>query len=93
MAVFFHVARWLCDVSPGFLGVGAAGGSGPLVPAGLELILAPGMVVDANELAVRYAKLEISTDAGDNTPETLLVRMVGRMKYGQIGTRWLAPSG
>jgi hypothetical protein len=83
MAVFFHVARWLCDVSPGFLGVGAAGGSGPLVPAGLELILA----------AVRYAKLEISTDAGDNTPETLLVRMVGRMKYGQIGTRWLAPSG
>ena len=59
----------------------------------MELILAPGMVVDANELAVRYAKLEISTDAGDNTPETLLVRLVGRMKYGQISTQWLVPSG
>ena len=58
----------------------------------VELILAPDMVVDANELAVRYAKLAISTDAGDNTPETLCVRLVGRMKYGQIGTRWLAPS-
>jgi hypothetical protein len=57
----------------------------------VELILAPGMVVDANELAVRYAKLAISTDAGDNTPETLCVRLIGRMKYGQISTQWLAP--
>ncbi len=57
----------------------------------VELVLAPGMVVDANELAVRYAGLEISRDAADNTPETLRVRLVGRMRYARIHTRWLAP--
>ena len=57
----------------------------------VELVLAPGMVVNANELAVRYTKLAISRDAGDNTPETLCVRLVGRMRHGRIGTRWLAP--
>jgi hypothetical protein len=59
----------------------------------VELILGPGMVMDANDLTVRYTKLAISTDAGDSTPETLCVRLAGRMKYGQVGTRWLAPSG
>ena len=34
----------------------------------VELVLAPGMVVDANELAVRHGKLAISRDAGDDTP-------------------------
>jgi len=58
----------------------------------VELVLAPGMVVDANELVVRHSKLAISRDAGDNTPETLRVRLVGRMKHGRIDTRWLAPS-
>jgi Domain of unknown function (DUF1707) len=57
----------------------------------LELILTPGMVVDANELAVRHSRLEISRDAGDNTPETLCVRLAGRMRHGRISTRWLAP--
>lgn len=57
----------------------------------VELVLAPGMVVDANELAVRYTKLAISRDAGGNTPETLRVRLVGRMRHGRIDTRWLAP--
>ena len=57
----------------------------------VELVLAPGMVVDANGLAVRFTKLAISRDAGDNTPETLCVRLVGRMKHGRIDTRWLAP--
>jgi hypothetical protein len=57
----------------------------------VKLVLAPGMVVDANGLAVRYTKLEISRDAGDNTPETLYVRLVGRMKHGRIATRWPAP--
>jgi len=57
----------------------------------MELVLAPGMVVDANELAVRHSKLAITRDAGDNTPETLHVRLVGRMRHGRIGTRWLAP--
>lgn len=57
----------------------------------VELVLAPGMVVDANELAVRFTRLAISRDAGDNTPETLHVRLAGRMKHGRIGTRWAAP--
>jgi hypothetical protein len=57
----------------------------------LELVLAPGMVVDANELSVRYTKLAISRDAGDGTPQTLQVRLAGRMRHGQISTRWLAP--
>jgi hypothetical protein len=57
----------------------------------VELVLAPGMVVDANELAVRYTRLAISRDAGDNTPETLRVRLVGRMRHARIETRWLAP--
>jgi hypothetical protein len=57
----------------------------------VELVLAPGMVVDANELVVRHSKLAISRDAGDDTPETLRVRLAGRMRHGRIDTRWLAP--
>ena len=57
----------------------------------VELVLAPGMVVDANELAVRHTRLAISRDAGDNTPETLCVRLAGRMRHGRISTRWRAP--
>ena len=59
----------------------------------VELVLAPGMVVDANTLAVRFTTMAISRDAGDNTPETLRVRLVGRMKHARIDTRWLAPRG
>jgi len=57
----------------------------------VELVLAPGMVVDANELSVRHTRLAVSRDAGDNAPETLCVRLVGRMRHGRISTRWLAP--
>ncbi|WP_214410223.1 DUF1707 SHOCT-like domain-containing protein [Sphaerisporangium fuscum] len=57
----------------------------------VELILAPGMVVDANELSVRHSSLAISRDAGDDTPETLYVRLVGRMRHGLLDTRWQAP--
>ena len=57
----------------------------------VELVLAPGMVVDANELRVKHGALAISSDAGDDTPETLHVRLVGRMKHGRISTRWVTP--
>jgi uncharacterized protein DUF1707 len=57
----------------------------------VELVLAPGMVVDANDLAVRHSKVAISRDAGDDTPETLRVRLVGQMRHGQIDTRWVTP--
>ncbi|MET8340568.1 DUF1707 SHOCT-like domain-containing protein [Streptosporangium canum] len=57
----------------------------------MELVLAPGMVVDANELAVRHSQLAISRDSGDNTPETLRIRLVGQIRHGRIVTRWQAP--
>jgi uncharacterized protein DUF1707 len=57
----------------------------------LELVLAPGMAVDANELRVRHGQLDISRDAGDGTPETLSVRLAGRMKHGKVSTRWVTP--
>jgi uncharacterized protein DUF1707 len=57
----------------------------------VELVLAPGMVVDANELSVRHGNLAISRDEGDSTPQTLRVRLAGRMKHGQIGARWQPP--
>jgi len=58
---------------------------------GVELVLAPGMVVDANGLSARHSQLAISTNAGDDTPETLHVRLVGRMRHARISTRWQAP--
>ena len=54
----------------------------------VELVLAPGMVVDANGLSARHSQLAISTNAGDDTPETLHVRLVGRMRHARISTRW-----
>ncbi|MEU4222779.1 DUF1707 domain-containing protein [Nonomuraea sp. NPDC026600] len=57
----------------------------------VELVLAPGMVVNANELSVRHSMVAISRDAGDNTPETLHIRLVGRIRHGRLGTRWQAP--
>jgi hypothetical protein len=57
----------------------------------VELVLAPGMVVDANGLTVRHSRLAISRDAGDSTPETLQVHLVGRMRHGRIDTRCVAP--
>ena len=54
----------------------------------VELILAPGMVVDANELAVRHGELAINRNAGDNTPETLHVRLVGQMRHGRVRAQW-----
>lgn len=57
----------------------------------VKLVIAPGMVVDANELSVRFSKLDISRPGDGSTPETLYVRLTGRIKYGLIHTRWLEP--
>jgi hypothetical protein len=59
----------------------------------VELVLAPGMAVDANELSVRYSNLAISRDAADSTPETLRVHLTGKMRHGRIDARWVAPRG
>jgi hypothetical protein len=37
---------------------------------------------------VRHGKLAITKNAGDTTPEMLHVRLTGRMKHGQVATRW-----
>ncbi|MFB4303918.1 hypothetical protein [Actinomadura sp. NTSP31] len=54
------------------------------------VVLAPGMVVDANELSVRHSGLAIGRDADDDTPETLHVRLVGRIRHGRLDARWQA---
>lgn len=58
----------------------------------IDLVLAPGMIVDANELSVRHSGLAIDRDAGDDAPETLHVRLVGRMRHARLAARWQAPS-
>ncbi|MDN3359784.1 DUF1707 domain-containing protein [Actinomadura sp. DC4] len=57
----------------------------------VELVLAPGMVVDANDLSVRHGQMAISKDTGDNTAETLHVHLAGRVRHGRIATRWQVP--
>ncbi|GII94159.1 DUF1707 SHOCT-like domain-containing protein [Sinosporangium siamense] len=57
----------------------------------VDLVLAPGMVVNANDLSVRHSQLAVSRDAGDNTPETMRVRLTGRMRFGRLNTRWQTP--
>ncbi|SPL88615.1 unnamed protein product [[Actinomadura] parvosata subsp. kistnae] len=57
----------------------------------VELVLAPGMVVDANELSVRHGTLAISGDTGGKAPERLRIRLTGRMRHGRLGVRWQAP--
>jgi Domain of unknown function (DUF1707) len=56
----------------------------------VDLVLGPGMVVDANDLSVRHSRVAITRDEGDTTPETLCVRLVGRMRHGRISVRWPA---
>jgi hypothetical protein len=40
---------------------------------------------------VKHGALAISPDAGDDTPETLHIRLVGKMKHGGISARWVPP--
>lgn len=86
--------RW-CDV---LLDLTNAVRTGPeliiemqVIGGNVEFVLAPGMVVDLNELASRYTRLAIERDIGEDTPETLRVRLTGRMKHGQLGTTWQEP--
>ena len=57
----------------------------------VEVVLAPGMTVDANELKVRHGTLTISRDGELGAPETLHVRLAGRMRHGRVEARWAAP--
>ena len=53
----------------------------------LILVTRRGIVVDANDLAVRYTDVEIRSDTKPGVPVILRVQLIGRMRYGYIGTR------
>jgi hypothetical protein len=53
----------------------------------LILVTRPGIVVDANDLAVRYTDVEIHPDTKPGVPVILRVQLTGRMRYGYVGTR------
>jgi hypothetical protein len=53
----------------------------------LTLVAAPGIVVDADSLTVRYTDVNIGSSAGPGAPVVLLVQLVGRMRYGRIEAR------
>ncbi|MFF4195500.1 DUF1707 domain-containing protein [Nonomuraea sp. NPDC001831] len=53
----------------------------------VELVLAPGMVLESDELSVRHGTLAISRAPDDDTPEVLRVRLTGRMRHGRLAVR------
>jgi Domain of unknown function (DUF1707) len=53
----------------------------------LILVTRPGIVVDADYLAVRYTDVEIRPNTRPGVPVILRVQLTGRMRYGYIGTR------
>jgi len=57
----------------------------------LTLVARPGIVVDADSLAVRYTDVEIGPSTEPGAPVLLHVQLAGRMRYGYIGTRWTPP--
>ena len=53
----------------------------------LILVVGPGIVVEADDLMVRYTDVEVHSDADPGVPVILRVRLAGRMRYGYVGTR------
>jgi hypothetical protein len=53
----------------------------------LVLELGPGMVVDADALAVRYTSVDVRSRAQPGAPLRLRVQLTGRIRYGHIETR------
>jgi Domain of unknown function (DUF1707) len=58
----------------------------------LTLVTRPGIFVDADDMAVRYADVDIQPSAEPGAPVLLRVRLTGRMRYGYIGTRQAGPA-
>jgi hypothetical protein len=54
----------------------------------LVLVARPGMVVNDDALWVRYTDLKNEPSPWPGGPVVLRVRLVGRMRYGWIETRW-----
>ncbi|MEU4097315.1 DUF1707 domain-containing protein [Streptomyces sp. NPDC026673] len=53
----------------------------------LVLVTRPGVVVDADELAVSFGKVDIRPAAGPGAPVTLRVELVGELEFGQVRAR------
>ncbi|HEX6522706.1 MAG TPA: DUF1707 domain-containing protein [Streptosporangiaceae bacterium] len=53
----------------------------------LVLVTKPGIVVDADDLAVRYTDIKIGESGQPSAPPILSVRLTGRMRYGWIEAR------
>jgi hypothetical protein len=58
----------------------------------LTLVTRPGIFVDAGDVVVRYADVDIQPSAEPGAPVLLRVRLTGRMRYGYIGTRQARPA-
>ena len=58
----------------------------------VELVLAPGMTLDANGLSAKFTALAIDRPSADDAPHTLHVRVVGKAKHANITARWQTPS-
>jgi hypothetical protein len=54
----------------------------------VELLLAPGMTVDANELSAKFTVVEIDKPPASGAPQTLHVRMRGKVKHAHITAHW-----
>ena len=53
----------------------------------LVLVTGPGIVVDADALAVRYTDVDIGPGTQSGAPVILRAHLTGRMRYGYVGTR------
>ena len=53
----------------------------------LMLMIRPGIVVNADSLAVRYTDVDIRSGAEPGAPVVLRVLLSGRMRYGRVETR------
>ncbi len=54
----------------------------------LVLVTRPGVVVDVDELRVRYTDVGIYPGPEPGAPVILRILLAGRMRYGRIETRW-----
>ena len=53
----------------------------------LTLVTGPGIVVDADALATRYADVDVRPGTEPGAPVILRVQLTGRMRYGVVSTR------
>ena len=57
----------------------------------VELVLAPGMTVDVNDLSAKFSGVTIDKPPTDDVPQTLHIRVRGRVKHASVAARWQAP--